>query len=559
MALYTDDTIHRVIEAVNQEYFLPDIQRSFVWKQDQIYALFDSIMRGYPINTFLFWKVNREYLQQNSIKRFKFLLENRGENDEESSFSDRDYFLVLDGQQRITTLNITLKGQYIERNKRKELFLDILSGKKENEDGLLYEFKFLDKIGELFFEENERLWVSVKRVYECKDDEEKRALRNEIKKLKPEFENMIEGNVDKLHSRLRGEELLNYYTEREKDYDKVLDIFVRTNSGGTKLTYSDLLFSTIKLKWKDARENFTNLLNDINGDVFNFDTDFVLKTCFVLFAETQQDIKYSKRNVDDQNKINNIINNWKRITSSIKITRDLLTKFGINHSKLLTSNNALIPLVYYIYKNDIQGFGDAYQRGMLSRENEELMKNFLINSLLTGLFGGSSDNILYLTKNEIDANSNHPYFPLGQISFSVKKKNRDMEITPEFLDDIKYNDKNSSLVLNLLYENIDHNSKSKNNLPEQDHLFCRDELEKAGFKEEDIDSIFNIRYVESGSNKRKSDQPFKEWIVTQSDTAKKLHLIPEGKWDVNNYQEFLNERKGIILSKIKDLFEQKVI
>jgi uncharacterized protein with ParB-like and HNH nuclease domain len=181
MALYTDDTIHRIVDGVNERYFLPDIQRPFVWKQDQIYALFDSIMRGYPINTFLFWEVGKDYLEKNKIKKFKFLSDNKGDSGEDITFSDRDYFLVLDGQQRITTLNIALKGHYIERNKKKELFMNILSGKEENDDGLLYEFKFLDKIGDLYFEDNGKLWVNVKRIYECRDDEQKRALRNEIK------------------------------------------------------------------------------------------------------------------------------------------------------------------------------------------------------------------------------------------------------------------------------------------------------------------------------------------------------------------------------------------
>jgi uncharacterized protein with ParB-like and HNH nuclease domain len=205
-------------------------------------------MRGYPINTFLFWEVNKDYLQKNKIKRFKFLLDNKGDSPEEVTLADRDYLLVLDGQQRITTLTIALKGHYIERNKKKELFMNVLSGKEENDDGLLYEFKFLDSLGESYFRDKDKIWINVKRIYECRNDEQKRVLRNEIKKLNPEFEDLIEGNIDILHSRLRSEEILNYYNEREKDYDKVLDIFVRTNSGGTKLTYSDLLFSTIKLR-----------------------------------------------------------------------------------------------------------------------------------------------------------------------------------------------------------------------------------------------------------------------------------------------------------------------
>lgn len=216
MTLYTDDTTHRIVDGINQKYFLPDIQRPFVWKQDQIYALFDSIMRGYPISTFLFWKVNKEYLQKNQIKRFKFLSDNKGDPEEETTFSDRDYFLVLDGQQRVTTLNIALNGNYIVKRKNRELFMNILSGKDENADGLLYEFKFLDKNGELHFEENEKIWVNVKRVYECKDNEQKRILRNKIKALNPKFEDIIEDNIGNLHSRLRSEEILNYYTEKRR-------------------------------------------------------------------------------------------------------------------------------------------------------------------------------------------------------------------------------------------------------------------------------------------------------------------------------------------------------
>ncbi len=553
MALYTDNTISRIIEDVNDKYFLPDIQRPFVWKQEQIYALFDSIMRGYPINTFLFWEVDKNYLNETKTKRFKFLQTNNEDNSEEITFSNnRDYYLVLDGQQRITTLNIVLKGYFVERKKKKELFIDILSGKEENEDGLLYEFNFIDKISELYIKDKERLWVNVKKIYECKNDEERRNLRKEIKKLMPENEDIIEQNIDKLHSRLRTELILNYYTEREKDYDKVLDIFVRTNSGGTKLTYSDLLFSTLKLRWREARENFTNILKEINGEVFEFDTDFILKTCFVIFSETQKDIKYSRKNVDDENKINNIINNWNKITNSIKIGTDLLNRFGITHSKLLSSNNAIIPLIYFIYKNDLKGIGDSNKNKVISPENEKVMKNFLISSLLTGLFGGQSDTILYLIKKEIDY-SKEQHFPLGQIKSIMRKRNKETDISEDFLDNLYYKDKNSYLVLNLIYPNITLKTNSKNNLPEQDHIFSRSELKKAGYKEKDIDTIFNIGYISSIDNKIKSNTPFKEWF---NESKRKTHLIPEGEWNIEQYNEFLKERRNLFLKKIKEEISQ---
>lgn len=366
MALYTDDTIHVIIEKLNEKYFLPDIQRSFVWLPEQIYTLFDSIMRGYPINTFLFWNVSSSYLKDKQIKKFKFISNNKEESIEDTNFKESEYFLVLDGQQRITSLNIALKGFYIEKSKKKELFLNVHSGKEEDEEGFLYGFSFLDGENKEFFIDDNKLWVKVKSIYECKDISQRRILRGKVAELTKE-KDLVELNIDTLHSRLRGEQILNYYTEKEEEYNRVLDIFVRTNSGGTKLTYSDLLFSTIKLRWGDARDNFKNLINDINGEVFDFDTDFVLKTCFTLFAKSQKDVKYSKQNVDDEAKINEIINNWDKIVDSITVTRDLITKFGIVHSKLLTSNNALIPLIYYIYKRDIQGLGDSKQKNILTK------------------------------------------------------------------------------------------------------------------------------------------------------------------------------------------------
>ena len=145
MALYTDDTVYAVIEQVNQKYFLPDIQRPFVWKPDQIYALFDSIMRGYPINTFLFWKVSKDYLKENNIKKFKFVISNKEDSIEDTNFSESEYFLVLDGQQRITSLFMALRGFYTERRKKKELFLNVHSGENENEEGYLYEFAFFKR------------------------------------------------------------------------------------------------------------------------------------------------------------------------------------------------------------------------------------------------------------------------------------------------------------------------------------------------------------------------------------------------------------------------------
>jgi uncharacterized protein with ParB-like and HNH nuclease domain len=466
MGLYRDETISRIIEGVNDKYFLPDIQRPFVWKQEQIYALFDSIMRGYPINTFLFWQIGRNYLEDNKIKKFPFVKSNKEISAEDLTYNSSEYSLVLDGQQRITSLFIALKGSYFERKKEKELFFNVLSGKEENEDGLLFQFKFLDKTNKSFFVENGLVWLNVKRVYECSRSEDKFDMREEVSATIQDSDEkkLSEKNIDILYDRIKSQQIVNFYPEEEKDYDRVLDIFVRTNSGGTKLTYSDLLFSTIKLRWREARENFALLINDINGEDFDFDTDFVLKTCFVFFAETPKDVKYSRKNVDDEVKIRKIIDNWDKITHSIRVAKDLLIRAKINHSKLLTSNNVLIPIAYFIYKYDYKAFGDSSQNSIISPDIENELKNFLLSALLTGLFGGQADTILFSIKQEID-NQNTQVFPLQEIKTSLIKRNKSLDITEEFLDSICYQDRSSYLILSLLYPNVELKTTSKTNWP----------------------------------------------------------------------------------------------
>jgi len=187
MAEYLKTTIKSVIEEINRKYFLPDIQRSFVWKPEQIYKLFDSLMRGYPISTFLFWKLSKEKLlrieRENEIriKFFRFVDSNIKQSDEETTRNRGDeYFLVLDGQQRLTSLYISLKGSWVERKKVKELYFNVLSGNEENENGVLYEFKFFERDNGLFFVDKKdgeviKLWVNVKRIFEIEESSSKKG------------------------------------------------------------------------------------------------------------------------------------------------------------------------------------------------------------------------------------------------------------------------------------------------------------------------------------------------------------------------------------------------
>jgi len=559
---YIRESINNIVESINDKFYLPDIQRNFVWKPIQVYTLFDSLLRDYPISTFLFWKLKGNYLEKEKIKKLKFVSQSNEDNSIDTSINtEKEYYLVLDGQQRLTTFFLVLKGNYIIRNKKYDLYFNILSGIEENEeDGLLYEFNFFNSIkGEKFIEKNkkgdiEKAWYRVKNIYSIKDIEDVSDIIT--KKFEIEYTITVSKNqkkaVSKLLRMLRYESLIYYYPETEESYDKVLDIFVRTNAGGTKLSYSDLLFSTIKSKWKEAREKFKELNTNLNdNNRFDFSNDFVLKTILFLNANDINGLKYKTKNFDID--LIDIIKEdfyWKKLSSTIYLARDILRdKFHLTNKKLISSNNALIPIVYWLFKHNKKAVGS--ENNCVSENDILIMRTWFIKALLSGVFGGQSDTILIKCKTAID--NSVTGFPAEDIEKLIKKETKKiMNVTTDDIDKISYNSNNSFLVLSLVYKHSINFQPSLNaNIPEQDHIFSQDELKKKGIKENYINTIYNIRYVGKAPNQSKSNKPFEEWIKTQSQKDKEMHLIPLNKnWTVNDYSEFIAERKKIILNNL---------
>ena len=158
MSFQTPISISEAILNIDQnKYLLPAIQREFVWSHDKVEWLFDSIMRNYPISSFLFWEVNEQTAK--GYKFYKFISEYRERykthNDEISTNGLTSFNAILDGQQRLTSLYLGLKGSFAYKEYRKkwentevsiptrQLYLNIDQELNNEEDGRVYEFKFL--------------------------------------------------------------------------------------------------------------------------------------------------------------------------------------------------------------------------------------------------------------------------------------------------------------------------------------------------------------------------------------------------------------------------------
>jgi uncharacterized protein with ParB-like and HNH nuclease domain len=558
--VYQSKSIKEVVNEINSKYFLPHIQRELVWRPPQIVKLFDSLMRGYPINTFLFWRI----VDKKEITKLKFI-ENYGDgkkNELHTNIDKDEYWLVLDGQQRLQSFYIALKGGY----DGKELFLNVLSEKptdKESDDDeneIIYETKFFKHSSDYFLKnssddefKNKKLWVKIKNFALLELDK----LDDFIDKLKDELEvelqvkeaRLLERNIKNLHTLVSSTETIFFYLEKEEDYDKVLDIFIRTNSGGTKLSKSDLLFSMIKLHWKNrnAYELFNRLEEDLNneGD-FEFNKDFILKTALVLIGA---DPRYRLENFNREN-IFSIEGNWDKIEISIRATIDLLVSLGISTKKILTSKNSLIPIIYYAYHNRIK----TYASNDSSIVHAKLViRIWLLRVLLVNLYSSQTDEMLKKARAVIDGNKENT-FP-AQAIYDNLPSGKSVDFKREYFDGINYGDNRALPVLAILYPDFNLNPVSDSNKPNIDHIFPRSLSEK-GFDLETLNNIGNLELLTDSENKSKNAKPFNEWLQLLDDQIfLKNNYIPTDRelYFEDKYKEFIQSRQEAMFNSLMNV------
>lgn len=580
MSYETALKIADVIKDIHKgKYLLPAIQREFVWGPYQIERLFDSLMRDYPISSFLFWKVEKEKVSDYEFYEF---LRNYHERDnihnpKANITGEEEITAVLDGQQRLTSLYIALKGTYAYKLPRKrwdndqaypkrKLFLNLVRGAEESE--LEYDFKFLSK-NDVENDDN-NYWFPVGKILDLKEPGDVSEYLTEyvFDDYSKESRKLANKTLFKLHNIIHEKGSISYYQEKSQLLDKVLNIFIRINSGGTILSYSDLLLSIATAQWetKDAREEIISFVDQINsiGDGFNFNKDFVLKACLVL-----SDFKDIAFKVDNFNKANmlKIENNWELITNSIRIAAGLVSSFGYSR-ETLTSNNALIPIAYFLMQIDAK---DNYITSNKNLEEKSKIKKWLVLTLIKRAFSGQPDNVLRPIRKILQDNTNS--FPIDKIIDNFKGTNKSLIFSDEDIDNLlyyKYGQGFTFSVLSILYPSLDYR-----NLFHVDHIFpksqfTKSKLRKRGIDENDIDTfqdyfnyLGNLQLLEATPNIEKLDKDFDIWFkatykseLEQKDYTSK-HLIPNTDWEFSNFIDFFEQREKLMQEKFKEILQTK--
>jgi hypothetical protein len=557
------------------ELVLPAIQREFVWEESQIVRLFDSVLRGYPIGSFLSWKVSAQ-----TTKDFRFygFIKNYHEKDNPYcpvlDIPDGSAVTaVLDGQQRLTALNLGLRGSYAARVRggwwtnpkafpERRLYINAIADAPENDLGMRHDFRLLTEEQGHISADGSAYWFPVYRLFSI----------TELADLMMELAGRNLGNnlfasqlIGRLWSTIHNTGALYFYEETDQDVEKVLDIFIRVNSGGTVLSYSDLLLSIATAQWaqRDAREEIHTLLNVLNatGQGFRFPKDTLLKTGLVLTGV--RDIGFKVRNFNHAN-MAALEKEWDAISAALTLAVDLLADFGLSDSTL-TANSVLIPVAYYVH---YRGLTAKYRTAPSTKGDRAALRGWVMRSLVKqGVWGSGLDTLLRELRDVI-TDYGADSFPVARMEARMAARGKALAFTPEEVDEIlelSYGAKRTFPVLALLFPHVD-----TRNVHHVDHIYPRGLMTPAKLKADGLsleaakamadrrDLLPNLQLLEGPENISKKDKPPLQWAKsTFHGQAYEAYLarndLPGLPQQAADFDDWFGRRRAAIAERLRVL------
>ena len=559
MAEFQDLSIRDVVKEINESYFIPAIQREYVWLRNplerKIEQLFDSLLRGYPISSFLIWKLKKTDIETDdkfNIQLYKFIerYDERKIHNEKINIeqvNSNDLYIVLDGQQRLTSLYIGLKGSRTLRKKRsrsniatnfeeKKLFLNLkyIPNSEDPDDN--YDFRFLTE-NEASSTDETKHWFKVGKIIDMST--------NDIRRYSTEFtltdaETDIIGN---LHEAICNKSKISYFTVTDKSLEKALKIFIRVNSGGTQLSYSDLLMSILTATFSsDIRDMMNNLIDQLKEDGFGImGRDQILKTCLLL---TNCPHAFILRNFKKENIIK-IEENWEEIRNSVTKAVKLLSEFGYKGQLSSAYIITAIAYFYFLYKE-------------ISNVDKVEVLKFIRMAQIMSYFSTTLDKKLDIIGDLIKNNKTF----LNINNEISSKKIESLYINEDDIDrfmDLRYGDPVTFSVLQILYPNLDYKYSNFH----IDHIFpkskfnSRNKLLNSEFIGRE-NELFNLQLLEGEANIAKRAKDPEVWIKEEYKTLdaisayKNRNFIKEElslAWE--NIKEFEDNRSQKLLYELK--------
>ena len=551
MPFQTPITIKQALERISRRaYVLPAIQREFVWSADQVCELFDSLLRKYPIGAFLFWEVEAARSMD-----FVFYEVMRCYHERDNRYCERlpltepkALTAILDGQQRLTALNIGLTGAYADKLPRKwaanadaypyrELFLDLCHQAPEDDRGMRYRFELLPPTKAAQDRSETTFWYRVPDILRIGD--------NNLDELHDVVEDAgLDSDrrraafkaLNQLWRAVHLDPVIAYHEETDQNLDRVLHIFIRVNSGGTKLSYSDLLMSIATSEWKnrDAREAVASLVERLNqvGQGFAFNKDLLLKAGLMMIDSASVGFKVENFHQENMRKLDE---NWDNAARALTIGAQLLASFGFSF-QTLTATSVLIPIADYLHA---RGVDATYLTADRFAEDRERIRAWTIRSLVKrGIWGSGLDSLLTAIRKVVREQTPLSGFPVAEIEEAMRLRGKSLRFEPADIDDlvqIEYGSPRVFPLLVLLYPGADVRNEFHVDHVFPKSLFTHKKLAAAGVPEADIDAgiqrvnrLANLQLLEGSVNIAKQATLPMPWATGQFPNADAVGLYLAG-------------------------------
>lgn len=512
----------------DKRIMLPEMQRKYVWRNNQVKDLLDSIYRGYPTGSILLW----EPPEEQDIRPVNPSIKQEANSGIPA--------LLLDGQQRLTSLYGVMRGEAVQI-RGSDTKIDIMfnmnhpdevdsddendnSSVRENVD----EATFAVRTQSLAKQSN---WISVTKVLQSSWSE----LNEEVKGCPGKYMNRLE--------QLRNIAEYPYYVtviSNKRSYAEVAKIFVRVNSLGTTLKGSDLALAQITAMWPGTTKKpgalgvFEDYIKECKGNNHSIEMGTVIRN-LVAFSTGQG--KFHALPSSDTLK-----SNWESSKKGMNASIDFFTNdVGMESLELVPSPFCLIAVAKCLHAKKYKP----------SKEDKKKLRFWAIMAILKGRYAlGSSGT--WLTRDIERAND------LRQMIINLKTTAGRLEIEADDLRELNSKSAFFKILYVLLKKEgaqdwlnespIAWSNISRHNKLEFHHIFPRSQFRETNIHPRDINNIANLACLTRRTNEELNNKLPEDYLPGIDSKLLKQHLIPQDRnlWKMENYLDFLKERRKMI-------------
>jgi uncharacterized protein with ParB-like and HNH nuclease domain len=522
--------IRQIIDKIDEnQLFVPAFQREYVWKRNDAKNLISSLIKDYPTGTMLTWETNNPPELKGN---YKYEI-NKGA-----------VKIILDGQQRITTLYMLMCDKIPPYYTEKEIENDI-RGLHVNVETLELEYYKIKTM------ENNPLWCNITNILQGKirerDITDELEKRNNGERLPRERESLISNNIRSIE-RIEDRDFLEQVIPVKASIKEAIDIFYIVNASGVNLTEAELALAQISGYWPQARDLFKQKLEKLEKEGFVFKLDFIVYSLLAVIHRmgSKMEKLHAIENKD------NLIKAWDKLDNTVLdyVCNLLKSQAYIDHTDEINSVFAIIPIIAYVFNKP---------DNKLNEEEIKKAVKWFYYSQIRNRYISSSTQKLDKDLGIINDNPN-PFDTM--LAFIAEE--RPLEIKPsEFIGrDIrhplfalmKWYFKSKGSVCLGTGLTLRRNMGKKYSL-ERDHIFAYSVLRDSGiydmqnqFHYAIAQEITNRAILTSIENREKSAMfadVYLKNVKSKFPNALKMQCIPEDEnmWKVENYEIFLETRR----------------